>query len=109
MATGCKQMSEACTPGKRAASTRWSSHGVPNTKDAPACPPGHVRDNPTPATRKGRATANPAIGPEIPISRRLRTQKNGDFTQMNAPMVPSRVGEGPKKGSVAETPHLLQV
>jgi len=70
-ATGWRQISEACTPGKRIASNRCRSQGVPKINDALACHPGHERESPTPASRNGSATAKPAIGPEIPISKRL--------------------------------------
>lgn len=44
----------------------------------------------------GSATANPARGPAIPMSKRARRSVIGARIRMNAPKVPKRRGEGMK-------------
>ncbi len=55
-----------------------------------------------PKSKTGIATANPASGPAIPISRRTFLLRGGAFNLMKAPMVPNPniEGKGMKYGSV---------
>ena len=50
------------------------------------------------------ATANPAIGPAIPMSNSAARERIGALIRITAPNVPISVGAGIKNGSVARTP-----
>jgi hypothetical protein len=84
-------------------SNSLTSSGVPNTRSPRVLIPGTTFDNEIPAAIGHTSSANPASGPAMPISNRIRFEKIADRMRMKAPSVPMSVGAGRKNGSVAST------
>src|SRR5215813_1956206 len=87
---------------------RENTSGYPNSMPGGAAPAGATCDKPSEKSKTGNATANPAIGPAMPISKSTLREGSGERIRINAPMVPNKVGNGMKKGSVAATRYLKQ-
>ncbi len=96
-------MSFMGTPGHSIHSNTRTINGVPN-RSSPRSPiPGTILDSETPTAIGQINKANPASGPAMPMSNRMRLDKIAERMRMKAPSVPISVGAGMKNGSVAST------
>src|SRR3989304_6868464 len=92
-----------------AVAASWNINGKPIDNPLPVVGSGMIGDIDRPRNSAGTRTANPAIGPAIPMSKRTRRFGNASLILMTAPSVPViGRGAGMKYGSVASTLYRRQ-